>query len=683
MGSHMELQDSVRNIRGVGEKAEKLFEKLHIHTIEELLMHYPRAYDAYEEIKPVAQVSAGEVVNIQGTLAGKPRIFQNRRQKVVQMTIRDASGELTLTWFNMPFVARQFHMGTRYILRGKIERRGISLSMVHPQVLSEEEYYNRLHVMQPIYRLTAGLTNNAIRKAVAQALEETKLNEDYLPVDIRKKYHLLLKKKAIREIHFPKDQASMQEARRRLVFDEFFLFMLAMNQLKTDKHKKITPYTMERREKEKQFINNLPYKLTGAQLRTLQEIDGDMAGGNVMNRLIQGDVGSGKTVLALAALLRATENGYQGAMMVPTEVLAKQHYETIQEMLNPFGVKSALLVGSMKASEKKQILEDIASGKTDIIVGTHALIQEKVSYAKLALVVTDEQHRFGVRQREMLSEKGREPHMLVMSATPIPRTLAIILYGDLDISLVDELPAERLPIKNCVVGPEYRQTACQFIAKQVASGRQAYVICPMVEANDELEIENVTDKAEQLAAALPPSVRVGILHGKMKPAMKNQVMEQFSCGEIDVLVSTTVVEVGINVPNATVMMIENSERFGLAQLHQLRGRVGRGKYQSYCIFMAGNDSKDTMERLSVLGRSNDGFYIASEDLRMRGPGDMFGVRQSGELQFALADIYQDADILYEASDAAKEISGEDVKIMCKKYERLRRRIAQYGSDVFL
>lgn len=679
----MELHDSVRAIKGVGEKAQKLYEKLKIYTIEDLLAHYPREYDAYDDIVPIGNVKAGNVFAVRGTLAGKPRMYQTRSLKVIQMTLRDGTGELTLTWFNMPFIASRFHQGTRYILRGKVEKRGLGLTMVHPQVLTEQEFYNRLHVMQPIYGLTAGITNQAITKAMKTSLAETRLNEDYIPLELRKKYGLVDEKTAIRDIHFPKGRESVIAARKRLVFDEFFLFMLAMNQLKKKKDVRKSNYQMQKEEAVSSFLDKLPYQLTDAQMRTYQELKTDLMSGKVTNRLIQGDVGSGKTILAVMALLMTVDNGYQGAMMVPTEVLAQQHYETMQELLGPYGIHITLLVGSMKASQKKEAYQQIMEHETDIIIGTHALIQEKVVYSDLALVITDEQHRFGVRQREQFSEKGKEPHMIVMSATPIPRTLAIILYGDLDISVIDELPAERLPIKNCVVGEGYRPTAYHFMEKQVAEGRQVYIICPMVEESEAIEAENVLDYTDRLQKIMPPAIRIAYLHGKMRPAEKSDIMERFAAGEIDILISTTVVEVGINVPNATVMMIENAERFGLAQLHQLRGRVGRGSHQSYCIFISGNESKDTMERLSILAESNDGFYIANEDLKLRGPGDLFGLRQSGDLQFKLADIYQDAPILHDANEAAATFDKEEVKLMCKKYENLRKRLSVYAEDVFL
>lgn len=430
-------------------------------------------------------------------------------------------------------------------------------------------------------------------------------------------------------------------------------------------------------------MENLPYQLTGAQKNVWYEIEQDLRGEKLMTRLVQGDVGSGKTIVAFLAMIMTAENGYQSAIMVPTEVLARQHYEALTKLLEENELleqyRPVLLTGSNTAKEKRQIYEAIASGATRMIVGTHALIQEKVTYESLGLVITDEQHRFGVRQREEFSSKGQKPNILVMSATPIPRTLGIILYGDLDISIIDELPAQRLPIKNCVVDTNYRNKAYRFIEKQVQEGHQVYVICPMVEESEGMDGENVIDYAERLRHELSSSVTVGILHGKMKPKEKNEIMEAFSENRIQVLVSTTVVEVGVNVPNATVMMVENAERFGLAQLHQLRGRVGRGQWQSYCIFIHGKNQAEKSKRLQILNKSNDGFYIAQEDLKLRGPGDLFGVRQSGDLNFEIADIFRDASILKKASDAAGYILSLDGTLELPQHRLLKEKLEEYAG----
>lgn len=679
----MELTDSIRQIKGVGEKSEKLFARLGIHTVEELLQAYPREYEIVENIRPISEVEEGHIVVVQGSLAGRPKQRRTHSMKILSCTVRDESGQIEVIWFNMPFLLKTLHLGMHYILRGRVISKGGRYRLQQPKILTEQEYHKLLHQLQPVYPLTAGLTNRAVAKAVGTALKETDLNGDYLPLDIRKKYQLVSRKNAVRAIHFPQDREEYFSARKRLVFDEFFLFALAMHQMKKEKHRKKSPFVFQVFGKAEALQEQLPFRLTGGQERTWQELREDLKSGRVMNRLIQGDVGSGKTIVSVLALLACVENGYQGAMMVPTEVLAVQHFQSFQEYLEPFGVRIGLLTGSMTSSQKRKTYEALELGVLDIVVGTHALIQDAVVYKNLALVVTDEQHRFGVRQREGLWAKGNEPHMLVMSATPIPRTLAIILYGDLDISVIEGMPSDRLPVKNCVVGTGYRPQAYRFMQKQVSAGHQVYIICPMVAESENMEVENVTDYTENLRQEFPPSVRIEYLHGKMTASGKNQIMEQFYAGEIDILVSTTVIEVGINVPNATVMMIENAERFGLAQLHQLRGRVGRGKDQSYCIFMSGNTSRETMERLNILGSSNDGFFVAQEDLKMRGPGDLFGIRQSGSLDFVLADIYQDAQLLKDANEAARGLEKRDVLELCKKYSALKKKLSGYAQDIFL
>ena len=679
----MREEDSILEIKGIGEKAQEKFRKLNIYSVGDLLEHYPRNYDVYKPICPIRDLVEGEVSAIEGVLEALPKIKQVRNLKILSCSIQDGTGTLRLSWFNMPFLMGTLHSGTRYIFRGKVIRKNGLLVMEQPQMLTKEQFYNKLDKLQPVYPLTAGVTNNAISKAVSNVLKEGELETDYLPMEIRKKYQLIERKKAIRGIHFPKDKAEMIEARRRVVFDEFFLFAMALNLLKEKKEKRESLYQMKEQEACDQLLEQLPYELTGAQLRTWEAVKQDLCSDKVMNRLIQGDVGSGKTVIAILALLMVAKNGHQGAIMVPTEVLAKQHLDSFVEMLEPFGIRVELLVGSMTAKEKQEVYKKMKEHTVDIIVGTHALIQEKAEYADLAMVITDEQHRFGVKQRENFAGKGESVHVMVMSATPIPRTLAIILYGDLDLSVIDELPGNRIPIKNCVVNTGYRPTAYHFIEKQVAQGRQAYVICPMVEESENIEAENVMDYTEQLKSMLATGISISYLHGKMKPKEKNAIMEQFAAGEIQVLVSTTVVEVGINVPNATVMMIENCERFGLAQLHQLRGRVGRGSYQSYCIFMTGHEGKETKERMEIMGRSNDGFLIAEKDLELRGPGDLFGIRQSGLLEFKMADVFQDANILKEAYEAAREITETQMLGMYEKYGRLREKLGKYTQDVSL
>lgn len=679
----MELTDRIDVVKGIGEKTEKLFAKLNIFTIEELLEHYPRGYETYGEILSVAQLKIGETAVIEASLVAAPVLRRVRGLTILTCRVRDGSGDIMLTWFNMPFLKNTLKPGVKYLFRGMISRKNSSLTMEQPKILTKEEYFNRKNLLQPIYPLTQGLTNHAVTKAVGQALKETDLTGDYLPYELRRDYNLMDRKAALKEIHFPKGEQTMLAARRRIVFDEFFLFSLAMNQLKTQKEKKVSSFVMKPVEECRRLVGSLPYQLTNAQKKVWQDLQQDFQSGTVANRLIQGDVGSGKTILAILALLMAVKNGFQGALMVPTEVLAQQHFENVKHALEPFGVHIGLLCGSMTAKEKRTVYEGIREQNIDIVIGTHALIQEKVEYKRLGLVITDEQHRFGVRQRQQLAEKGEEPHILVMSATPIPRTLAIILYGDLDLSVLDELPANRLPIKNCVVNENYRPTAYKFIEKETAKGHQAYIICPMVEESENIEAENVIDYTENLRTMLPPYLVVEYLHGKMKPKEKNEIMERFASGEIQVLVSTTVVEVGVDVKNATVMMIENAERFGLAQLHQLRGRVGRGKDQSYCILMSNAENRETKKRLEIMNQSNDGFFIAGEDLKLRGPGDLFGIRQSGMLEFKMADIFNDAAILKEAALAAGRVSEKDIGLMLKKHTGLKNKLLAYGTDLSL
>lgn len=648
----------IREIKGIGEKTEKLFEKLNIYTAGDLLRYYPRGYDVYEEPVPVSEVEEGKICTVTGAIFGRVQVAGNRRLPVTTLHVRDLTGTLKAVWFRMPFLRNTFAGGGAVTLRGRVVKKGRELVMEQPEIFyPPEKYEEKSGTLQPIYGLTKGLTNNGVSKAVGQVLKNLDLSREVLPEDLRMRYGLAEYNYALRGIHFPEDKEVYFHARKRLVFEEFLAFILSLRRLKDSNQRMENNYVMDVDEKVEKLIGELPFSLTGAQRKVWGEIAGDLASDTVMSRLVQGDVGSGKTIVAVLALLNTALHGYQAAMMAPTEVLARQHYESITKLLEEYEipVKVELLTGSMTAKEKRRAYDRIECGYARIIIGTHALIQSAVNYDCLALVITDEQHRFGVKQREAFAGKGGMPHVLVMSATPIPRTLAIILYGDLDISVIDELPANRLPIKNCVVDTGYRKTAYTFMKKEIAAGRQCYVICPMVEESEQLEAENVQDYGAMLQEEMGPDIRVACLHGKMKPALKDEIMEAFGRNEIQILVSTTVIEVGIDVPNATVMMIENAERFGLAQLHQLRGRVGRGKHQSYCIFMSASRAEETKERLSILRDTNDGFKIASEDLRLRGPGDLFGIRQSGLLNFRLGDVFQDAKILQMANEAADEI----------------------------
>lgn len=670
----------LRELKGVGEKTEKLFQKLGIQTTDDLLHYYPRNYDAYDEPGEISSLKENTVVAVKGTITTGVYVNKIRNLQVISITVADATGRLPVVWFNASYLKNTLKKGSCFIFRGKISRKKGRLEMEHPEIFTPAAYEEILHSMQPVYGLTAGLSNKLIVKLMHQVLEEQELKAEFLPDELKEYYHLADDNYAISTIHFPATMQELLVARKRLVFDEFLLFILAVQILKGKTEEASNAFPMKPVWATEQMIEALPYRLTKAQLNAWHEIERDLCSHTLMSRLVQGDVGSGKTILAFLAMVLTVENGYQTALMVPTEVLANQHFEAFTRLMEEQGITScrpALLTGSTTAREKRRIYGEIASGETNVIIGTHALIQEKVIYENLGLVITDEQHRFGVKQREALTTRGNPPHVLVMSATPIPRTLAIIVYGDLDISIIDELPAMRLPIKNCVVGISYRPKAYTFIERQVREGRQAYIICPMVEESEGADGENVTDYTASIREIFPSDITIAMLHGKMKPKEKNQIMEQFAKGEIQILVSTTVVEVGVNVPNATVMMVENAERFGLAQLHQLRGRVGRGEYQSYCIFMQGNEEEETSKRLQILNKSNDGFYIAGEDLKLRGPGDLFGIRQSGQLEFHIGDIYQDADVLKSASEAAGEILALDRELELPQHEILKERLHAY------
>ncbi len=665
--------DSISTLKGIGPKTAALFSKLSVDTIEDLVNLYPRYYVTYEEPVEAAEAKVGERVAVRLTLAGPLTLHRAGKLNIVRGTGRDPSGNIQLVWYNMPYMKNNFHSGSTYIFCGTPVLKQGRLTLEHPEYFTEGAYQGQMETLKPVYPLTAGLSNKTVVKAMEQVIPFMDELEEYLPQDVLERQNLIAYHRAVKEIHFPLNRERTVEAKKRMIFDEFFLFLALMEQLKESKQGGENTFPITFSEKVEEFVQELPYELTKAQRKTLEEIQADMAGNHRMNRLIQGDVGSGKTIVAMTALYGVVLAGYQGALMAPTEVLARQHYEDFVEMLAPRGVRVGLLTGSQKKKEKDQVYEALSQGEIDIVIGTHAIIQEKTVFQNLALVVTDEQHRFGVNQRKTLQEKGIAPHILVMSATPIPRTLAIIMYGDLDISIINELPKNRLPIKNCVVGNGYRPTAYRFMEQQIKEGRQVYIICPMVEESEGLEAENVVEYTEELRKKLNPSIHIQYLHGKMKGQEKDEIMKAFEQQQIDILVSTTVIEVGINVPNATVMMIENAERFGLAQLHQLRGRVGRGAHQSYCIFMTASDKQEVKERLDILGKSNDGFHIANEDLRLRGPGDFFGIRQSGEMDFVMADIYSNADLLKAANQEIQRLSRDGFDFSALKNKNFEKK----------
>ncbi len=678
----MNRDAAITAVKGIGEKTAALFGKLKIETVGDLLAHYPRDYVQFPVAKEPSELSEGETAAVIGRVLKTPLVRQTQRMPVTMTTVGDADAPLELVWFRMPYIRSQLAPGGTYVFYGKVMKKNGRLVMEQPVIYKREQYAAMEQAFLPVYALTGGITNNQITKAVRTVFAGDPLFPDPLPAEIRNECRLCEYNYALRQIHFPDDMDTLITARKRLVFDEFFFFILNMQYHKEKRVRDANEFELKNETFVDELMQRLPFALTGAQQRALSEIRCDMRGPYTMQRLIQGDVGSGKTILAFLAMADASHSGYQSAIMAPTEVLARQHYATFRQLCEDFGLKIpvVLLTGSMTARQKRMAYESLQLYPNAMIVGTHALIQEKAVYDNLALVITDEQHRFGVRQRETFAAKGCHPHILVMSATPIPRTLAIILYGDLDISVVDEVPAKRLPVKNCVVHTGYRPKAYSFLEQEVRAGHQAYVICPLVEAVEHMDLENTTDYVKKLREIFPPEIQLGLLHGQMKPEQKNKVMEAFLANEVQVLVSTTVVEVGVNVPNATVMMIENAERFGLAQLHQLRGRVGRGDAQSYCIMVNASQSRTAEERLLILNRSNDGFEIAAADLKLRGPGDFFGIRQSGELQFALGDIYQDAAVLRDASDRVQRLLAEDPELVSPEHVNVKRYMERAAQE---
>lgn len=653
----MDKNTPLTQIKGIGDKTAALFHKLDIDSVGDLLRKYPVDY---EELQPAIRLSEaipGEVQAFRLMIKASPTVKTAGRLNIMNFVGGQGNDIITLTFFNMPFLKKTLLPGKEFVFRGKLVQKGTFRMLEQPKIYTVTEYEKKCQLIWPKYSLTKGLTNAAVQKAVKQGLSSYSFMQEMYPASFMKKYGLISEKQAIMQMHFPESYEKLFEARRRIVFDEFFTFIYGLQSEQQKEERIPNHFPMIETAETVRFLESLPFQLTGEQSKVWEEMKQDLLSPYCMNRLIQGDVGSGKTVLALLALLLVVSNGYQGALMAPTEVLATQHYETVKEYSKRFGIDFApiLLVGSMTAKEKRNAYEKIACGNARLIIGTHAVIQDKVNFRNLALVVTDEQHRFGVRQRETLADKGDFPHVCVMSATPIPRTLALILYGDLSISTIKELPSQRKPIKNCVVNTSYREKSYAFMKKEIEKGRQVYVICPMALEGEMEQLENVVEYADKLKDILPKEIQIAYLHGKMKPAEKKHVMDEFANHNIDILVSTTVIEVGINVPNATVMMVENAERFGLCQLHQLRGRVGRGSEQSYCIFMSANEKKETMERLEILNKSNDGFFIASEDMRLRGPGDLFGIRQSGDFAFHVGDVFSDAELLKQAQEAVVDV----------------------------
>ena len=645
--------DPVTSLKGVGPAKAKLLQALNIVTLGDLICHFPRGYEDRTKESCIAELMADTPACFRAVVMSTPRTAHIRKGlDLTRVQVADHSGRLTLTFFNSRFAAENLEYGREYVFYGTLSGDFSGYGMTNPIFEAPDAPAVATRRVMPIYPLTAGLTNAALAKLVAQALAVCEMPEEILPPEIREKFHILPAETAYRAIHSPRDMEEAERARKRLIFEEFFVFSAGLSLMRASRAmKKAAPY--QRMEMD-EFYAALPFALTGAQKRAVEEILGDFRRGTPMNRLVQGDVGSGKTMVAAASAYCAARNGCQTALMAPTEILAEQHYASLSRLFAPLGISVALLTGSQTAKEKREIRQRIASKEAMVIVGTHALISESTVFANLGLVITDEQHRFGVDQRSRLSAKGDSPHLLVMSATPIPRTLALLMYGDLEVSVLDELPPGRQTVETFLVGESYRARLNAFIRKQVAEGHQAFVVCPAVEENQELDIKAASAWAQTLQQTVFPDLRVSLLHGQMKGAEKEHTMALFAQGQADVLVATTVIEVGVDVPNATLMVIEDADRFGLSQLHQLRGRVGRGSAKSYCVMTTHNRSPETLSRLKALCKTNDGFQIAEEDLKLRGPGDFFGSRQSGLPAFRVADLSMDMGTLRDAQQASME-----------------------------
>ena len=667
------LNTDIRYIKGVGEARAKSLAKLGITDLRSLLSYFPRAYDDRRAYKKIADLIPGENACVCAVIAGEPKLSRIRKGlDLVKLRAVDETGALELTYFNQSYLKNTFHTGDAYVFFGRAEGTPSRPQMTNPLFEREGAHQITGRIM-PIYPLTAGVSQSMLYKAVEQGLAAC-VDElpDILPENVRLVYQLCHTRFAYENIHFPTDDEALSAARRRLAFEELFLLALGLKLLR--ERRTFVAGKQCKKVGLSPFFTSLPFSLTGAQRRAIGDIARDLTGKRPMNRLVQGDVGSGKTMVAAAAIYMAAKNGLQCALMAPTEILAEQHYRSLAPLLEPLGIPCALLTASTKAKERRALNERLRSGELSLVIGTHALLSPDVQYQNLGLVVTDEQHRFGVNQRAALSAKGDDPHLLVMSATPIPRTLALMIYGDLDVSILNELPPGRQKIDTFAVPSSYHARIYAFLRKLVAEGRQAYIVCPMVAENDELPDERkaVTAYAETLQKEVFPDLRIAPIHGKMKPKEKDAVMRAFAAHEIDVLVSTTVIEVGVDVPNAALMLIENAECFGLSQLHQLRGRVGRGRHKSYCVLVSDNKGEENKQRLKVISSTSDGFAIAEEDVKLSGPGDFFGSRQHGLPSLRVADLSCDLSLLHETQSAAEQLLAADPAL--KNHPLLKARV---------
>lgn len=646
------LNAEISQISGVGKYRERHFKRLGLHTAYDMLCYFPRSYEDRSTIKRICDLIDGETVCIKATAC---TVFKSRRVRrglsYQKVTVTDNTGVVFITWFNQDYLAKNFDLSAEYIYYGKIAVKNGRVEMNSPVIVKDNK-------IEPVYPLTSGLTQNIFRKVMENCIGYINQIPESLPARIREKYTLCAIDYAIDNIHFPKSFKKLTHARYRLAFEELFLLQLGLRMLKK-RRTVLTAKALCNRANVEGFIKTLPFSLTRAQNRVIEEILSDMQNVRVMNRLVQGDVGSGKTIVAAIAMLVAADSGAQAAMMAPTEILAQQHYQSIRGYLEKMGVKISLLTGSMSPKQKLAVYDEIKNGQVQIVIGTHALLQSGVEFKNLCLVVTDEQHRFGVKQRSALAEKGNTPHLLVMTATPIPRTLSLILYGDLDVSIIDELPPGRKTIETYAVNESMRKRINKFMLRQLSEGRQIYIVCPLVEENEDLELKAATEYADHLQNNVLKGFSVGLIHGRMKAKDKDDIMRRFANGQINVLVSTTVIEVGVNVPNASLMIIENAERFGLSQLHQLRGRVGRGEWKSYCILFCEGGSDITRQRMKIMTETSDGFKIAEKDLELRGPGEFFGTRQHGLPELKVANLYSDMDLVKKSGQAANDLIMRD------------------------